>query len=313
VEYTILGRSGLRVSVVGLGCGGPSRLGQATGKSEHESIAVVRQAVDLGITLVDTAEMYGTEAIVGKALEAVPRDQVVISTKKLPPSPDQPDPVGELRQGLEQSLQRLRTDYVDIYHLHGVRPDHYRYAYNVLAPVLLRMREEGKIRAVGITEAFIFDPGHRTLQQALEADCWDVMMVGFNLLNQSARSRVCKKTLAKNIGVLDMFAVRRALSQPAHLGALLAQLAQKGQIDPGAYEAKDPLGFLTQAGKAATIPEAAYRYCRHEPGIHTVLSGTGNVEHLKENVTSLLKPPLAATDLQRLAAIFGRVDSASGD
>ncbi|MBI3800836.1 MAG: aldo/keto reductase [Deltaproteobacteria bacterium] len=313
MEYTILGRSGLRVSVVGLGCGGPSRLGQATGKSEQESITVVRQAVDLGITLVDTAEMYGTEAIVGKALEAVPRDQVVISTKKLPPSPDRPDPVGELRQGLEQSLQRLRTDYVDIYHLHGVRPDHYRYAYNVLAPVLLRMREEGKIRAVGITEAFIFDPGHLTLQQALEADCWDVMMVGFNLLNQSARSRVFKKTLAKNIGVLDMFAVRRALSQPAHLGALLAQLAQKGQIDPGAYEAKDPLGFLTQAGKAATIPEAAYRYCRHEPGIHTVLSGTGNVEHLKENVTSLLKPPLAATDLQRLAALFGRVDSASGD
>jgi aryl-alcohol dehydrogenase-like predicted oxidoreductase len=313
VEYTILGRSGLRVSSVGLGCGGPSRLGQATGKSEQESIAVVRQALDLGITLVDTAEMYGTETIVGKALEAVPRDQVVISTKKIPPSPDQPDPVGELRQALEQSLRRLRTDYVDIYHLHGVRPDHYRYAYNVLAPALLRMREEGKIRAVGITEAFVSDPGHLTLQQAVEADCWDVMMVGFNLLNQSARNRVFKKTLAKNLGVLCMFAVRRALSQPVHLSTLLAELARRGQIDGGAYEAEDPLGFLIQAGKAATIPEAAYRYCRHEPGIHVTLSGTGNIEHLRENVTSLLKPPLAQADLQRLATIFGRVDSASGN
>ena len=137
MEYTILGRSGLRVSIVGLGCGGPSRLGQASGKSEQESIAVVRQALDLGITLVDTAEMYGTETIVGKALAAVPRDQVVISTKKTPPSPDRPDPVGELRRGLEQSLRRLNTDSVDIYHLHGVRPDHYRYASEVLAPALV--------------------------------------------------------------------------------------------------------------------------------------------------------------------------------
>jgi L-galactose dehydrogenase len=151
------------------------------------------------------------------------------------------------------------------------------------------------------------------LQQALEADCWDVIMVGFNLLNPSARSRVFKKTLEKNIGVLDMFAVRRALSQPAHLKALIADLKQKGQIDPGTCEADDPLGFLTREGKAATIPEAAYRYCRHEPGIHTVLTGTGNADHLKANVTSLLKPPLPQADLQRLEAMFGKVDSVSGN
>jgi aryl-alcohol dehydrogenase-like predicted oxidoreductase len=313
MEYTILGRSGLRVSIVGLGCGGPSRLGQATGKNEQESIAVVRQALDLGITLFDTAEVYGTEGIVGRALEAVPRDQVVISTKKLPPPPDRPDPVEELKQGLEQSLRRLRTDYVDIYFLHGVRLEQYRYAHEILTPVLLRLREEGKIRAVGITEAFVSDPGHLMLQQALAAECWDVMMVGFNLLNPSARSRVFKKTLEKNIGVLGMFAVRRALSQPAHLKTLLTELEQKGQIDPGAYDAGDPLGFLTQEGKAATIPEAAYRYCRYEPGMHAVLTGTGNADHLKANVTSLLKPPLIQADLQRLEAIFGRVDSVSGN
>src|SRR6266540_1237987 len=204
MEYTILGRSGLQVSIAGLGCGGPSRLGQAIGKSEQESIAVVRQAVDLGITLFDTAEVYGTEAIVGKALETIPRDKVVIAIKKLPPSPNHPDPVGELKQGLEYSLRRLRTDYVDIYFLHGVLLEQYRYAYDILAPVLLRLREEGKIRTVGITEAFSVDQRHQMLQQALEADCWDVMMVGFNLLNPSARSRVFTKTLEKNIGVLCM-------------------------------------------------------------------------------------------------------------
>lgn len=313
MEYTILGRTGFRVSVTGLGCGGHSRLGQATGKSEQESIAVVRQALDCGINLIDTAEVYGTEPIVGKALEGIARDQVVIATKKLPPSPDLSDPVGELQRGLEQSLRRLRTDYVDIYFLHGVRPEQYAYAYDTFVPVLQRMREAGKIRAVGITEAFITDPQHRTLQQAVKADCWDVMMVGFSLLNPSARTRVLPYTQQKNIGVLDMFAVRRALSQPTALKELLADLRQKGQLAPDAYENNNPLGFLTENGKAATIPEAAYRFCRHEPGIHTVLTGTGSVEHLKENVASLLKPPLAQADLERLARIFGSIDSVSGN
>lgn len=313
MEYTTLGRTGLRVSVAGLGCGGHSRLGQATGKTEQESIAVVRAALDLGINLIDTAEVYGTESIVGQALAGVARDQVVVATKKLPPSSDLADPVGELRRGLEQSLRRLRTDYVDIYFLHGVRPEQYRYAYETFAPVLLQMREEGKIRTVGITEAFISDPQHRMLQDALTADCWDVMMVGFSLLNPSARARVFPLTQRQNIGVLGMFAVRRALSQPAHLTVILDQLRKNGQLAEGVSEMNNPLGFLTDEGKAATIPEAAYRFCRYEPGLHTVLTGTGSVEHLKENVASLLKPPLVPTDLQQLEQIFGKVDSVSGE
>ncbi len=146
MEYTILGRSGLQVSIAGLGCGGHSRLGRATGKSEPQSIALVRQALDMGINLLDTAEAYGTEPIVGKAVKEVARDRLIISTKKLVPAPDHPDPGGELKKGLDQSLRRLGTDYVDIYHLHGVRPRQYRCARDILAPVLLRMREEGKIR-----------------------------------------------------------------------------------------------------------------------------------------------------------------------
>jgi L-galactose dehydrogenase len=313
MEYTTLGRTGLRVSVAGLGCGGHSRLGQATGKSEQESIAIVRAALDLGINLIDTAEVYGTESIVGQALAGVARDQVIVATKKLPPSPDLADPVGELRRGLEQSLRRLRTDYVDIYFLHGVRPEQYHYAYETFAPVLLRMREEGKVRTVGITEAFIGDPQHRMLQDALTADCWDVMMVGFSLLNPSARARVFPRTQRQNIGVLGMFAVRRALSQPTHLNVILDQLRKNGQLADGVSDTDSPLGFLTDEGKAATIPEAAYRFCRYEPGLHTVLTGTGSVEHLKENVASLLKPPLLQTDIQRLDQLFGKVDSVSGE
>jgi aryl-alcohol dehydrogenase-like predicted oxidoreductase len=218
-----------------------------------------------------------------------------------------------LRRGLEESLRRLRTDYVDIYFLHGVRPEQYRHAYETFVPVLLRLREEGKIRALGITEAFIFDPQHKMLQQALTADCWDVMMVGFSLLNPSARTRVFPQTQRQNIGVLGMFAVRRALSQPTHLKALLDTLAQNGQITPEICAEENSLGFLTADGAAASIPEAAYRFCRYEPGIHTVLTGTGNIEHLKENITALLKPPLPQPDLQRLERMFGSVDSVSGN
>jgi L-galactose dehydrogenase len=313
MEYTTLGRTGWRVSIAGLGCGGPSRLGTATGKSEQESVAVVRRALDLGINLIDTAEVYGTEAIVGKALTGVPRDRVIVATKKLPPSPDHADPAGELRRGLEQSLRKLQTDYVDIYFLHGVRPGQYEYAYTTFVPVLLQLREEGKLRAVGITEAFIYDPQHRMLQQAVTADCWDVMMVGLSLLNPSARTRVFPRTQQQNIGVLGMFAVRRALSQPAHLGALLNGLRENGQLAPDACQEDDPLGFLTANGVAASIPEAAYRFCRYEPGMHTVLTGTGNVVHLQENVASLLKSPLPPAVLQRLEQLFGQVDSVSGD
>lgn len=73
------------------------------------------------------------------------------------------------------------------------------------------------------------------------------------------------------------------------------------------------MGFFTQAGKAATIPEAAYRFCRHELGIQAVSAETSNVGHLKANVTSLLKLPLTQIDLQRLEVIFGWVDSISGN
>ena len=82
MDYTTFGRTGLKVSVVGLGAGGPSRLGVNTGGSEQESIAVVRRALELGVNYIDTAEAYGTEGIVGKAIRGVDRDGLVISTKK---------------------------------------------------------------------------------------------------------------------------------------------------------------------------------------------------------------------------------------
>ena len=313
MEYTTLGRTGLKVSVAGLGCGGPSRLGQRDNKPEKESIALVRLALDLGVNFLDTAEAYGTEEIVGKAIAGVPRDRVFISTKKKFPLDDPSDPAAEVRKSLEQSLRRLRTDYIDIYHAHGVEPEYYVYASTKLLPVLLKMRQEGKIRFVAISEAFVEDPTHRMLREALADDCWDVIMAGFNLLNQSARHAVLQKAARQNVGVLVMFAVRRALSQPRRLRELWAELAKSGLVERDACNPEAPLDFLLGDRKASSVVDAAYRFCRHEPGVHVVLSGTGSLEHLKANIESLAKPPLPAAVTARLKKIFAKVDSVTGN
>jgi aryl-alcohol dehydrogenase-like predicted oxidoreductase len=303
----------LKVSVAGLGCGGPSRLGMRDNKSQRECVAIVRQALDLGVNFLDTAEVYGTEEIVGKAIGGIPRDRIVISTKKKFPLTDPNDPGRETKKSLEQSLRRLKTEYIDVYHAHGVEPDDYTYASTKLLPVLQKMREEGKIRFIAISEAFVEDMTHRMLPQAVEDGYWDVVMVGFNLLNQSARNRVFPKTLKNNIGTLVMFAVRRALSQPERLQELWKELAQKGLVDGDGCKPEKPLDFLIGDGKASTVVDAAYRFCRHEPGVNVVLTGTGSSDHLKANIESLTKPPLPAPVTARLKQIFLRVDCVTGN
>jgi len=312
MEFSTLGRTGLKVSVAGLGCGGPSRLGLGEKKSQKECVALVRRALELGVNFLDTAEVYGTEEIVGKAVSTFPRDRIVLSTKKTFPLGRFRDPARELRKSLEQSLRRLGTDYIDIYHLHGVEPEQYASASELLPP-LVKLREEGKIRFLGVTEAFVEDPAHRMLQQALEDGDWDVVMVGFNLLNQSARDLVFPQTQERNIGVLNMFAVRRALSRPERLREVWAELVRTGSVDPRACNPEDPLDFLLKEGRASTTMDGAYRYCRHEPGVHVVLSGTGSVEHLEANIESILKPPLPAAALARLNETFAEVDCITGN
>ena len=312
METITLGRTGLRASVAGLGCGGPSRLGMRTGKSEAESIAVVRTALDLGVNFIDTAEAYGTEESVGKALAHVPRNQVIISTKKGVYHDGAPVSGVEFARGVEASLQRLGVDTVDLLHLHGVRPEQYAHARDEIVPVLQRLREQGKIQYLGVTEAFERDTRHEMLAQALDDDWADVVMVGYNMLNQSAARTVLPRTQAQNVGTLCMFAVRRAFSRPEHLATLLDELAARGEVGTALASDDAPLAFLTANGAAASVMDAAYRFCRYTPGLDVILTGTGEVEHLRANVASILRPPLPPDVVARIEAIFGRVDSVSG-
>jgi aryl-alcohol dehydrogenase-like predicted oxidoreductase len=313
MEQVTLGRTGLRVGVMGLGAGGHSRLGQAQGKSEAESIAVVRRALELGANLIDTAEAYKTEPVVGKALVGVPRDSYVLSTKKGPRDGKRLISAQEFRSGVDAGLQRLGLDYVDILHVHGVHEHEYTHVRDNFVPVMQQLREEGKIRWLGITENFGSDTSHRMLQMALQDNAWDVMMVGFNMLNHSARHTVLPYTQAQGIGTLCMFAVRRALSNPDALKELFDQLVAGGEIDLTGYNKDAPLDFLTAPGVAGSLTEAAYRYCRHEPGMDVILSGTGSTAHLEENARALQMPPLPQDALDRVNKLFAGVDSVSGN
>jgi aryl-alcohol dehydrogenase-like predicted oxidoreductase len=287
------------------------------GRGEENAIAVVCRALECGINFIDTAEAYGTEVVVGKALRVSgqPRENVVLSTKVSLRSAgsDQRRDGAALREAVNAGLQRLQTDYVDVLHLHGVRAADYDYARETLMPTLQALQSEGKIRFPGITEAFAPDPGHAMLQRAVQDDCWDVMMVGFNLLNQCARERVFSRTQQKNIGILDMFAVRRALHDTAALQAVMQELVERGQVSDADFDPAHPLHFLLTDGVATSIPDAAYRFCREEPGIHVVLSGTGSIAHLEENLRSLTGPPLPPAITERLRQLFARVDSVSGN
>lgn len=308
MEYTTLGRTGLKVSVAGLGCGGNSRLGTGYGKSMEEAADVVRAALDLGVTYIDTARNYETEPVVGLALKGVPRDRVVISTKSTILVKGERIPPEALVANLDHSLGQLGTDYVDIYYLHGVALQDYEYARDVLAPAILKERDKGKFRHLGITEPAATDPEQSTIRRAVDDPAqWEVMMLAFHMLHQTAREHVFPKSMAGGIGTAMMYVVRNIFSKPGMLEETLRGLVKSGALSSDGIDIDDPLGFLVHDGGAGSVIDAAYRFARHTPGADTVLFGTGNKDHVASNIESILRPPLPEADVARLHELFGHL------
>jgi aryl-alcohol dehydrogenase-like predicted oxidoreductase len=164
MQKRTLGKSGLEVSAIGLGCMGMS-YGLGPAQREPEMIALIRAAVDRGVTFFDTAEMYGpfvNEELVGKALAPV-REQVVIATKfgfhiedgKLAGMDSRP---GHIREVAEASLQRLGIDAIDLLYQHRVDPE---VPIEDVAGTVKELIQEGKVRHFGLSEA-----GARTIRRA---------------------------------------------------------------------------------------------------------------------------------------------------
>jgi aryl-alcohol dehydrogenase-like predicted oxidoreductase len=313
MHYTTLGRTGLRVSVAGLGTGGFSRLGLKTGLTEEQSARLIHEAVGLGINFIDTAPSYGTEGVVGRALKTIPRDSVMVATKASVHRNGEVLPPANVVASLDNSLRLMGTDHVDVFNLHVVETQHYDRVLETIVPALLREKEKGKIRHIGVTENPIVDFTNEMIKtRAVHDPVWEVFMVGFHMMHQSARANVFPATREKGIGTLLMFAVRGIFADPPRLAREMREMAAQGLVEKSLGESDDPLGFLVHEGGAGNVIEAAYRFVRHEPGVDVVLFGTGDAAHLRTNVASLNKPPLPEADRAKLAALFGHLRNGVG-
>lgn len=300
MEYVPLGRSGLVSSVIGLGGGSSSRFGLVKGGTKADAIRLIRMASEEGITFFDGAGNCGAvDELLGEAL-AARRNDVLLSTKvHLGPEPllfSRTQLANKasswiarrarivcsartLRQRIEQALTTLRTDRIDVLQLHAVAPGQYASAVAKLVPEVLRMKQEGKLRAIGVTEGFLTDPNHTMLSAAVQDRAFDTIMVGFNVRNPSAAKSIIPRARDAGIGAIGMFAMR-------------------GLLD---WRAEEMRRILDDAG--ISLAELSYRYSRHCGGVSIVLSGTGDRAHLKQNIGAALAPPLPEDLLRRVEAL----------
>ncbi|HEV2956631.1 MAG TPA: aldo/keto reductase, partial [Xanthobacteraceae bacterium] len=244
------------------------------------------------------------------AIKSVPRDSLVITTKAAPANYTTWEPFTpeDVVASIDNSLRQLQTDYLDVLQLHAVAPHIYEHARDVIYPAVLREKEKGKLRFIGITEAAAYDLEHKMYQRALaEDDIWDTAMVAFNMMHQNVRDSVFPKTAEKKVGTLIMLAVRRIFAQPERFKEQLRAFVADGLLPKSLSDSPDPLGFLVHAGGASSVIDAAYRFVRDEPGVDVVLFGTSDPHHLREDIVSLSKPPLSTADRQQIVTLFGHL------
>ncbi|MEM0907873.1 MAG: aldo/keto reductase [Pseudomonadota bacterium] len=307
MDTTQLGRTGRTVSVAGLGCGGSSRIGLSQGLSRAECVALVKLALDEGVTVFDTAEAYGTEDIVGAALEKVDPDAVTVSTKSRYRDPQGLFGVDRILDNLHASLRRLKRERVDIFHVHAVRPGDYAYVMDEIAPALVTQKAAGKIGHVGITETPPNDPRQVMMTRAVHDDVWEVVMVAYHLMHHLPARLVFPATQSKGIGTLIMFAVRSIFSRPDRLRTAMYELAAKGAVQEAFSERDAPLAALVEEAGAASLTELAYRFARHGRGTDVVLFGTSNPLHVKQNIAAINGPPLPEATLTTITNLFGHL------
>lgn len=315
MEKRRLGKNGLEVSAIGLGCMRASAgHGQVTG-TKQEMIAVLRGAVDRGITLFDTAQVYGpfvNEELVGEALAPV-RDQVVIATKfgfQFDNSGD-PHPIGlnsrpeYIRETVEASLKRLRVETIDLLYQHRVDP---AVPIEDVAGAVKELIEQGKVKHFGLSEA-----GAATIRRA-----HDVQQV---TALQSEYSLWWRQPEAEILSTLEELGIGLVSFSPLGKGYLAGSVTEKTQFDAQDNRGTFPR-FSVEARKAnralvnaiqtfaakkqATAAQIALAWVLAQRPWIVPIPGTTKLERLEENIgaTSLNLTP---EEIQELDETLTRI------
>lgn len=307
MHYRTLGRTGLKVSVLGLGTG--TRFGDPTRRQE-DITRLVRGALDLGVNYIDTAAMYlEAEARLGVALAGVPREKFVLATKFFPADKATGAPItpAQVRATVENSLRQLRLDTVDVLQIHGLRPAWLQPVMASLGEELAALQAEGKYRFLGVAETIVDDPLHEMLPAAAATGRFSQALVGYSLLSPWAEPAALPACQAAGIGVVGMVAVRQALRDPAMLTRIIRAAKARGEAAVRDLPDEKPLDWLLD-GYCPTVPAAAYRFASAHPAVASVLSGTLSLAHLRDNLAAVSAPPMLPEQLARIRAIFLQTD-----
>ncbi len=306
MQYKQLGRSGLTVSVAGLGANNFGRR-----NSPEETLEIVDAAFDLGINFIDTADVYGngsSEELLGQVLKGR-RHQVVLATKvggKMPGSPDVARGSRRyIRWEVENSLRRLQTDFIDLYYLH--RPDPLTPIEETLA-AMDELVKDGKVRYIGSSN---FDGWQiadaEWTARTLRSSRFVAAQNEYQLLNRKIETDVAPACLEYGIGIVA--------SRPLAHGFLTGKYRRGEQAPPGTRLAvreiaKQEMDFdLIDAlqnfahERGVTLLEVAFGYVLDNAAVASTIAGATSVEQLRSNAAAIQWRP-TPSDYQALEDIL---------
>ncbi len=279
---TSFGSTGLIVSRLGLGCGG---LGEAR-VAEADAERLVHVALDLGITFFDAARSYGAaEERLGRAL-GPRRGGVVLSTKGGYGATGCEDWTGAcITRGIDEALERLRTDHIDVFHLHSCPPE--VLLRSDLHEALLRAREAGKIRVAA------YSGDNDALAWALSCETFGSVQCSVNVFDQDALGDSVPRAASRHVGVV----AKRSLGN-----APWRFEARPGADDVAA--AWDRMRAMALDPAPLSWDELALRFTAFAPGVNCAVVGTTRVEHLVAAASAIGAGPLPVDVTARVRGAF---------
>jgi aryl-alcohol dehydrogenase-like predicted oxidoreductase len=314
MKMRTLGQSGLEVSALGFGCMGLN-FGYANAVSKDEGVSLIRAAVERGVTVFDTAEIYGpytNEELVGEALAPL-RDQVVIATKfgfKIDPQGKQSGMDSRpqhIREVAEASLRRLKTDRIDLLYQHRVDPD---VPIEDVAGTVRDLIEEGKVKHFGLSE-----PGAQTIRRAHHVQPITAIQNEYSLWTRGPETNgVLQACEELGIGFVPYSPLGKgfltgAMSKETKLGAGDFRSILP-RFTPEAMAANQALvDLLTQvAGRMQATPaQVALAWLLAQKPWIVPIPGTTKVHRLEENLGAA-SLALSASDLAEIERAASNID-----